>query len=134
MATYLFPTTSLSYGVRPRNTYGTMYTDIVRASSDAIDALSLFRRLILDEDTSLASVGFSAYNAHVGDISCQLRACMLLDLTKKYNEWASSSRLPSWLDRYIKNLENVRDKARLMLGISTAYRYINPAFPLNFAF
>lgn len=32
-----------------RRTYGTVYTDIVRASSDAIDALSLYRRLLFTE-------------------------------------------------------------------------------------
>ncbi|GAB1196914.1 hypothetical protein APSETT444_006194 [Aspergillus pseudonomiae] len=101
-----------------------MYTDIVRASSDAIDALTLYRRLIFAEDAYVDNVGFTAFDAHVGDTSCQLRAGMLLDLTKKHRYWAlsSSDKEASWLDKYIERLTKVRDGAREMLAKLTIER------------
>ncbi|KAB8255541.1 hypothetical protein BDV32DRAFT_141996 [Aspergillus pseudonomiae] len=86
-----------------------MYTDIVRASSDAIDALTLYRRLIFAEDAYVDNAGFTAFDAHVGDTSCQLQAGMLLDLTKKHRYWAlsSSDKEASWLDKYIERLTNL---------------------------
>ncbi|OJJ76876.1 hypothetical protein ASPBRDRAFT_60561 [Aspergillus brasiliensis CBS 101740] len=101
-----------------------MYTDIVRASSDAIDALTLYRRLILSEDAFVDNAGFAAFDAHVGDTACQLRAGMLLDLTKKHRQWAlgSNGKESSWLDIYIERLTNVRDGAREMLAKLTIER------------
>ncbi|KAM3464736.1 hypothetical protein MY5147_009453 [Beauveria neobassiana] len=111
-------------GLRPRNCYGTILTDIVRASSDAIDALTLYRRLLFTNDTYVDDAGFTAFDAHVGDTSCQLRAGMLLDLTKMHRHWASSScdKETSWLDRYIERLTNVLDGARKMLAKLTIER------------
>lgn len=71
MACFLFPATaSAPMGLRPRNCYGTVLTDIVRASSDAIEALTLYRRLIFANDVYVDNAGFTAFDAHVGD-TCQ---------------------------------------------------------------
>lgn len=125
MACFLFPATaSAPMGLRPRNCYGTVLTDIVRASSDAIDALTIYRRLIFANDAYVDNAGFTAFDAHVGDTSCQLRAGMLLDLTKKHRHWAlsSSDKETSWLDKYIERLTSVRDGARKMLAKLTIER------------
>ncbi|KGQ04424.1 hypothetical protein BB8028_0006g06400 [Beauveria bassiana] len=124
MACFLFPALAAPQGLRPRNCYGTILTDIVRASSDAIDALTLYRRLLFTNDTYVDDAGFTAFDAHVGDTSCQLRAGMLLDLTKMHRHWASSScdKETSWLDRYIERLTNVLDGARKMLAKLTIER------------
>lgn len=123
MTSFLFPATTASQGLRMRRTYGTLYTDIVRASSDAIDALSLYRRLIFVEGPGAENVGFAAFDAHVGDTSCQLRACMLLDLTRQHREWAAaSSGHVTWLDSYIEKLRKVHENGREVLAKLTFNR------------
>ncbi|KAL5357895.1 hypothetical protein BJX96DRAFT_145518 [Aspergillus floccosus] len=122
MTSLLFRASTAPEFPRPRKTYGSMYTDLVRASSDAVDALSLYRTLILAKDTSADSVGFTAFDAHVGDTSCQLRAAMMLDLTRQHRKWAASSGRAPWLDQYIERLEFLRDKARDMLAKLTIDR------------
>ncbi|EAU35086.1 predicted protein [Aspergillus terreus NIH2624] len=122
MTSFLFRTSTAPEFPRPRKTYGSMYTDLVRASSDAVDALSLYRTLILAKDTSADGVGFAAFDAHVGDTSCQLRAAMMLDLTRQHRKWAASSGRAPWLDQYIERLEVLRDKGRDMLAKLTIDR------------
>lgn len=124
MASFLFPATTASHGqgLRMRRTYGSVYTDIARASSDALDALCLYRDLILAKDTSTDSVGFAAFDAHVGDTCCQLRACMMLDLTRQHREWVTGSGKAAWLDIYIEKLRSVHCKARDMLAKLTFNR------------
>ena len=123
MTSFLFPATTASQGPRMRRTYGTVYTDIVRASSDAIDALSLYRRLIITEGPGAEHVGFAAFDAHVGDTSCQLRACMLLDLTRQHREWAAAgSGHITWLDSYIEKLRKIHENGREVLAKLTLNR------------
>ncbi|TQV92663.1 hypothetical protein IF1G_08587 [Cordyceps javanica] len=126
MTSFLFPATTASQGLRLRNNYGLVYTDIVRASSDAVDALSLYRDLLFSQDPDCNSVGFAAFDAHVGDTSCQVRAAMLLDLTRRHRKWAAESSRAIWLDDYIDKLAAVRDKARATLADLTIKR-IHPA-------
>ncbi|KAM0666014.1 hypothetical protein ACQRIT_007236 [Beauveria bassiana] len=126
MTSFLFPATTASQGLRLRNNYGLVYTDIVRASSDAVDALSLYRDLLFSQNPDVDSVGFAAFDAHVGDTSCQVRAAMLLDLTRQHRKWASESSRATWLDEYIERLTAVRDKARDTLADLTIKR-IHPA-------
>ncbi|KAM3548801.1 hypothetical protein ARSEF4850_009208 [Beauveria asiatica] len=126
MTSFLFPATTASQGLRLRNNYGLVYTDIVRASSDAVDALSLYRDLLFSQNPDVDSVGFAAFDAHVGDTSCQVRAAMLLDLTRDHRQWASESSRATWLDEYIERLTAVRDKARDTLADLTIKR-IHPA-------
>lgn len=124
MACFLFPALAAPQGLRPRNYYGTMLTDTVRASSDAIDALTLYRRLIFAKDPCVDNAGFAAFDAHVDDTSCQLRAGMLLDLVKMHRHWAmsSSDEEASWLDIYSERLTKLRDGARRMLAKLTIER------------
>lgn len=126
MTSFLFPATTASQGLRLRNNYGLVYTDIVRASSDSIDALSLYRDLLFSCNPDADSVGFAAFDAHVGDTSCQVRAAMLLDLTRQHRKWASESNKAIWLDDYIQRLTLVRERARGMLADLTIRR-IHPA-------
>ncbi|PQK11429.1 hypothetical protein BB8028_0003g00550 [Beauveria bassiana] len=126
MTSFLFPATTASQGLRLRNNYGLVYTDIVRASSDALDAFSLYRDLLFSQNPDVDSVGFAAFDAHVGDTSCQVRAAMLLDLTRQHRKWASESSRATWLDEYIERLTAVRDKARDTLADLTIKR-IHPA-------
>ncbi|OAA34529.1 hypothetical protein BBO_09182 [Beauveria brongniartii RCEF 3172] len=126
MTSFLFPATTASQGLRLRNNYGLVYTDIVRASSDAVDALSLYRDLLFSQNPDVDSVGFAAFDAHVGDTSCQVRAAMLLDLTRHHRKMASESSRATWLDEYIERLTAVRDKARETLADLTIKR-IHPA-------
>lgn len=126
MTSFLFPATTASQGLRLRNNYGLVYTDIVRATSDSIDALSLYRDLLFSRSPDADSVGFAAFDAHVGDTSCQVRAAMLLDLTRQHRKWASESTKAIWLDDYIQRLTIVREKARGMLADLTIRR-IHPA-------
>jgi hypothetical protein len=60
---------------------------IIRGGTDAVEALELFLKLLLDfstadNSTSVNCPGYLAFDAHVGDTACQLRACMLLEVTK----------------------------------------------------
>lgn len=60
---------------------------IIRGGTDAVEALELFLELlsepsIAESKTKLDHSGYLAFDAHVGDTACQLRACMLLELTK----------------------------------------------------
>ncbi|KAJ4159564.1 uncharacterized protein LMH87_008462 [Akanthomyces muscarius] len=126
MTSFLFPATTASQGLRLRNNYGLVYTDIVRASSDSIDALSLYRDLLFSRSPDADSVGFAAFDAHVGDTSCQVRAAMLLDLTRQHRKWASESSKAIWLDDYIQRLILVRERAKGILADLTIRR-IHPA-------
>jgi hypothetical protein len=60
---------------------------IIRGGTDAVEALELFLKLLLDfstadNSTSVNCPSYLAFDAHVGDTACQLRACMLLEVTK----------------------------------------------------
>ncbi|KAH8706936.1 hypothetical protein GQ44DRAFT_629403 [Phaeosphaeriaceae sp. PMI808] len=88
MATFLFPpgkhakvtsTARHKSTAIPRNLFS-----IVRAATDSADALELFVNLIQEAEQDLTSPGFLAFDAHVGDTACQLRACMLLEIVNRY--------------------------------------------------
>lgn len=50
--------------------------DFVCAATDAQDALETFLALHDDDGTDNLSVGWMAFDAHVGDTACQVRAAM----------------------------------------------------------
>ncbi|KAE8153682.1 hypothetical protein BDV25DRAFT_148942 [Aspergillus avenaceus] len=54
--------------------------DIVCAASDSLEALELFSQLLREQSSVATSIGYMAYDAHVGDTACQLRACMIMML------------------------------------------------------
>ncbi|KAJ4370064.1 hypothetical protein N0V86_008799 [Didymella sp. IMI 355093] len=60
---------------------------IIRGGTDAVESLELLLELCSEspnakDTTTLDSSGYLAFDAHVGDTACQLRACMLLEVTK----------------------------------------------------
>lgn len=61
-------------------------SDVARASADAADALRLFADLVPGSAEGQDSVGFMAFDAHVGDTGCQLRAGMMQDVFLLYRQ------------------------------------------------
>lgn len=115
MSTYLFPAgkhAKFSSSARhkpisiPRHLF-----NIVRGASDAVDALELFLKLIHEEEVDKTSPGYLAFDAHVGDTSCQLRACMLLEILNRYRQHGSST-IVYHIEQTIERLKKVIENAR----------------------
>ncbi|KAF2646817.1 hypothetical protein P280DRAFT_441214 [Massarina eburnea CBS 473.64] len=116
MSTYLFPAgkhAKFSSSARhkpisiPRHLF-----NIVRGGSDAVDALQLFLKLLREEEVDKASPGYLAFDAHVGDTSCQLRACMLLEILNRYRHHVSSAMEVASIEQTIERLKKVIENAR----------------------
>lgn len=91
---------------------------IIRATTDAIDALELFLGLIFEPcclDDKKRPIGFLAFDAHVGDTACQLRACMLLELTKHFRRPRSSTYAIA-IRCIISDLKRVLEDSHQLLG------------------
>ncbi|KAH8722518.1 hypothetical protein GQ44DRAFT_751307 [Phaeosphaeriaceae sp. PMI808] len=117
MSTYLFPAgnhAKFSSSARhkpisiPRHLF-----NIVRGASDAVDALQLFLKLLNEKEADKASPGYLAFDAHVGDTSCQLRACMLLEILNRYRQHGSSAMEVCSIEQTIKRLKKVIENARI---------------------
>lgn len=115
MATYLFPAgkhSKISFSAThkpsaiPRHLF-----NIVRGGKDAIDALQLFLKLLHEEDFDPNSPGYMAFDAHVGDTSCQLRAGMLLEIFNRYRQHDSSTTEVQFIKNTIEHLEKVVENA-----------------------
>ncbi len=119
MTSLLFPP-STPFGAlnnsQKRMFYPAVLTDVVRGSSDAIEALELFRDLLLEKTPSADSIGYMAFDAHVGDTSCQLRAGMLKELVSAHRNILlasqSENQTPDWLLETLCRLRKVRDGAK----------------------
>jgi hypothetical protein len=66
---------------------------IIRGATDALEALSLYTQLLTEPSLPLpsdkeigANLGYHSFDAHVGDTACQLRACMLLEVTNSLKQ------------------------------------------------
>ncbi|KAH7350328.1 hypothetical protein BKA66DRAFT_516482 [Pyrenochaeta sp. MPI-SDFR-AT-0127] len=88
--------------------------NIVRGASDAVDALQLFLKLLNEEEIDKSSPGYLAFDAHVGDTSCQLRACMLLEILNRYRQQGSSAMEARHIQRTIEILKKVIENARTL--------------------
>jgi hypothetical protein len=86
--------------------------NIVRGASDAVDALELFLKLLHEEEVDKTSPGYLAFDAHVGDTSCQLRACMLLEILNRYRQHGSSAMEVRRIEQTITRLKRVKENAR----------------------
>ncbi|KZM20713.1 hypothetical protein ST47_g8139 [Ascochyta rabiei] len=95
---------------------------ITRGATDAIEALELFLELLFEpshqpqQDTH-GSIGYLAFDAHVGDTACQLRACMLSDIMKHYRRPGSCVHVVAMratISELKKLLENT---TRLLTGL-----------------
>ncbi|KAF2677136.1 hypothetical protein K458DRAFT_447123 [Lentithecium fluviatile CBS 122367] len=86
--------------------------NIVRGASDSVDALQLFLKLLHEEEVDKTSPGYLAFDAHVGDTSCQLRACMLLEILNRYRQHGSSAMEVCSIEQTIERLKKVIENAR----------------------
>ncbi|KAI9723331.1 MAG: hypothetical protein M1812_001214 [Candelaria pacifica] len=128
MAALLFPSLISPSPSQRRNLYTAVLMDLVRGSSDAIDALKLFSDLVLGERTDSDSPGFMAFDAHVGDTSCQLRAGMFLHIVSFHRNSLRACAKPEqsplgvWLSQTIVALDNLRTEAKKACGRLTQER------------
>lgn len=84
MAHYLFPANKSTDKDGRKYEYHLLLADLVRGATDSINALALFRDLVVRHDSGPETPGFSAFNAHVGDDSNHLRAGMVNDMFSTY--------------------------------------------------
>ena len=95
--------------------YPVVLADIIRAASDSIDALMLFGDLITRRQSDPDSVGYMAFDGHIGDTSCQLRACMMRELVLYHRgilqRAPSPTEYPHWVTGTIYSLRELVQKA-----------------------
>ena len=117
MATIVFPPFPEKRSVYKRWAYASILKDIVRGCSDSIDALTLFRELLRGEDESSDSLGFMAFDAHVGDTACHIRASMIKEIFSVYQRRKPDPRTMDmksldWIDCYLERLERLQCSAK----------------------
>lgn len=117
MAHFLFPASASADKAKRKDDYPALLADIVRGATDSIDALILFRSLVTGHSNGPHTVGFMAFDAHVGETGCHLRAGMVNDLFTTYLCLHQSSpgtwqAVETWLDEIIARLEAVIAQAR----------------------
>ncbi|KAH6650546.1 hypothetical protein F5144DRAFT_556487 [Chaetomium tenue] len=117
MAHFLFPASASADKAKRKDDYPALLADIVRGATDSIDALILFRSLVTGHSNGSDTLGFMAFDAHVGETGCHLRAGMVNDLFTTYRCLLQSSpgawqAVESWLDQTIARLEAVITQAR----------------------
>lgn len=99
-----------------RLTYPIILADIIRAASDSIDALTLFGDLITGRQNDPDSVGYMAFDGHIGDTSCQLRACMMRELVLYHRKILQNTPCPTeyphWVTATIYSLQELVQKAK----------------------
>jgi hypothetical protein len=95
---------------------------IIRGGTDAVEALELLlelcsESLIANDTTTLDRSGYLAFDAHVGDTACQLRACMLLEVAKLLRKPESYTVLDT-IRSTLCDLKKVTEAAkRLLVGL-----------------
>jgi hypothetical protein len=123
-------------GLQFRWAYASILGDIVRGSSDAIDALTLFRDLLLGRSDGPSSIGFMGFDAHGGDTGCQLRAGMLQEVFTVHRELmldprTKSLRNPDWIDTYLDRLTKLNEAAKYACAQLTQKRVMPSKFGFN---
>lgn len=117
MSNFIFPTSSSVDNAKRKYVYPSLLADLARGSDDSADALRLFRSLLRGEESSLHSVGFSAFDAHGGDTGCHLRAGMFLEAFATYRDMLENHPL-AWqefdamLEQTIQKLETLGSSAK----------------------
>ena len=88
---------------------------IIRGATDALEALSLYVQLLTEPSLpSDANLGYHSFDAHVGDTACQLRACMLLEVTTSLKQDGMSSTVAT-ITSTISELEQLLHHSRELL-------------------
>lgn len=115
MTDILFPAFEPRFKFQRRLVYATFCTDIARSTSDAIDALELFRGLLYGLQKGPNSVGYMAFDPHGGETGCHLRAGMVLELFAVHRQMAfkdGTPLSPVWIDRTIQTLRQAHERAK----------------------
>lgn len=116
MTDLLFPTFEARLKCQRRAQYAAFLTDIVRAAGDGIEALSIFRSILYD-GPSASNHTLLAFDAHVGDTGCHLRAGMLFEAYNLHNSMAKDPLTgqpldPIWINETIGRLQKTQSKAQ----------------------
>lgn len=114
MADLLFPTLHQRLKSQPKALYAAVLTDVARAAFDSIEALKSFRALLLDSPNGTSSPGLMAFDAHVGDTGCHLRAGMFLEIYRLHRNVSSA-----WIDQTIHRLRKTQEKAQQICAALT---------------
>jgi hypothetical protein len=64
------------------------------------------------EEVDKTYLGYLAFDAYVGDSSCQLRACMLLEILNRYRQRGSPAMEVCSIEQTIERLKKVIENAR----------------------
>ncbi|KAK4144406.1 uncharacterized protein C8A04DRAFT_36655 [Dichotomopilus funicola] len=117
MAHYLFPASKSTDKDGRKHEHHLLLADLVRGATDSINALALFRDLVVRHDSGPETPGFSAFDAHVGDDSNHLRAGMVNDMFSTYRCLFQVSPtawelVDDWLGETIAQLKAVIVQAR----------------------
>lgn len=114
MADLLFPTLHQRLKSQPKALYAAVLTDVARAASDSIEALTSFRGLLFRSPNG-TSPGLMAFDAHVGDTGCHLRAGMFLEVYCLHSNASPSE----WIDQTIHRLRKTQEKAQQICAALT---------------
>lgn len=89
---------------------------ILRGATDAHEALSLYVQLLTEPSLQElgSNLGYHSFDAHVGDTACQLRACMLLEVTTRLRQDNTSSTV-AVITSTIYELEQLLHQSRELL-------------------
>ncbi|KAF8421185.1 hypothetical protein EV426DRAFT_536704 [Tirmania nivea] len=120
MTTLLFPPDKQRLATlnapQKRLMYPVVLADIIRAASDSVDALMLFGNLITRRQSDPDTVGYMAFDGHIGDTSCQLRACMMRELVLYHRRILQHTPCPTeyphWVTGTIYRLQELVQKAK----------------------
>lgn len=110
MTTFLLPTGPNAAGPRKRSLYCTVLADIIRAATDAEDALQTAANLLNGDCKGY----FSKYDAHVGETGCHIRATMLIVAFQAMKSDAleiEGQPVPNWICDAISQLSTIRTNA-----------------------
>lgn len=93
---------------------------IIRGSTDAVEALEVFLQLlsepsVAENGTKLDGPGYLAFDAHVGDTACQLRACMLLEVTRLLKSSESDNTIDT-IRSNLYDLKKVKESAQSLIA------------------
>ncbi|KAL4887212.1 hypothetical protein BJY04DRAFT_212260 [Aspergillus karnatakaensis] len=93
-----------------RKHYPLFLSDVARDCSDAVESLSQFADLMSGRgDIENSPVGYRAYDAHVGETACHIRAGMLMEL---YGVYQQSANEKLYLTKYIACLQQTQENAQ----------------------
>ncbi|KAJ5158334.1 uncharacterized protein N7500_007985 [Penicillium coprophilum] len=105
-----------------RENYPLLLSDTVRDCADAIDSLTLFDDLMSSQKHENDTAGFKAFDGHVGETACHIRAGILLELHSYYQKHAGieHSRKDLQIPAYIERLNTTRKNAQTICSKLTS--------------